>query len=82
MNSHALPGIVPEKLEIDMEGDVLPAELAASHATKYCDNIHPVSHIVRSKLLVLLWPLVISVYEVSRLLDIADVRLLTSSRTI
>ena len=43
VNSHALPGNVPEKLEIDVEGDVLPAQLAAEHAGKYPDNIHPVS---------------------------------------
>ena len=43
VNSHVLPEKVPEKLEIDIEGDVLPAKLAASHATKYCDNIQPVS---------------------------------------
>ena len=43
VNSHALPGKVPEKLEIDIEGDVLPAQLAAEHAAKYPDNVHPVS---------------------------------------
>ena len=43
VNSHALPGKVPEKLEIDIEGDVLPAQLAAEHAAKYSNNVHPVS---------------------------------------
>ncbi len=43
VNSHALPGKVPEKLEIDVEGDVLPAQLAAEHAAKFPDNVHPVS---------------------------------------
>lgn len=43
VNSHVLPGKVPEKLEIDVEGDVLPAQLAAEHAAKYPDNVHPVS---------------------------------------
>ncbi|KAL0047613.1 hypothetical protein WJX82_007762 [Trebouxia sp. C0006] len=43
VNSHALPGKVPEKLEIDVEGDVLPAQLAAEHAAKYPDNVHPES---------------------------------------
>lgn len=43
VNRHALPGKVPEKLEIDVEGDVLPAQLAAQHATNYPNNVHPVS---------------------------------------
>ncbi|KAA6424198.1 MAG: cleavage and polyadenylation specificity factor subunit 1-like [Trebouxia sp. A1-2] len=41
VNSHAMPGKVPEKLEIDVEGVVLPAQLAAEHAAKYPDNVHP-----------------------------------------
>ena len=43
VNLHALPGKVPEKLEIDVEGEVLPAQLAAEHAAKYPNNVHPVS---------------------------------------
>ena len=42
VNRHALPGKVPEKLEIDVEGDVLPAQLAAQHAANYPNNVHPV----------------------------------------
>ena len=42
VNQHALPGKVPEKLEIDVEGDVLPAQLAAQHAASYPNNVHPV----------------------------------------
>lgn len=42
-----MPGKVPEKLEIDVEGVVLPAQLAAEHAAKYPDNVHPVSPLTR-----------------------------------
>ena len=45
VNQHALPGQVPETLEIDVEGEVLPAQLAAQHAAKYPNNVHPVSSI-------------------------------------
>ena len=43
VNSLALPGRVPDKLEIDVEGEVLPAQLAAEHGAKYSNNVHPVS---------------------------------------
>ena len=45
VNQQALPGKVPETLEIDVEGEVLPAQLAAQHAAKYPNNVHPVSPI-------------------------------------
>ncbi|KAL3135407.1 hypothetical protein ABBQ32_007589 [Trebouxia sp. C0010 RCD-2024] len=41
VNRYALPGKVPEKLDIDVEGEVLPAQLAAHHATIYPNNVHP-----------------------------------------
>ena len=44
VNKHALPGQLPDRLEIEMEGEVLPAQVAAQHAAKYCTNVHPVSH--------------------------------------
>lgn len=43
VNRYALPGRVPQKLDIDVEGEVLPAQLAAQHAATYPNNLHPVS---------------------------------------
>ena len=47
VNKHALPGQLPDRLEIEMEGEVLPAQVAAQHAAKYCTNVHPVGHPVQ-----------------------------------
>ena len=43
VNKYALPGEVPDRLDIDMEGEVLPAQVASQHAAKYATNVHPVS---------------------------------------